>query len=406
MFVYLMNIALICLYAFIFLYISPRYIYKEEHTELNRIFFIVLSFVQCLVIATVRYGIGTDYRMYRNGFLLMAQSGFSEMTYEDWEIGYILLNKIVGLVTDNDGVFFFITSLLSLSGTFYMIWRYSKNPFMSVMLFLNTYLFYLDLNYVRQGIAMSIMCFAYGAFQKRKLWLFLLLCAVAATFHLPVIYLVPVYFFTYIKLNEKTLPIYAGGLILYYAISDAVLKVLLSHFHQEYAESRFIKYGIAFYYAIYPLLLCVAMIALCFYLKFKLPKHFNVLVHLTLMMGFWQIIMTKHALFERFSYYTMPFLLIAVPEAISIFGDKLSEKIEKKYPKKPSANGKGDSSGYSKALKKQKIIILSITVGVMVLAFGYNLLGLIVPKYGAHGVLPFTDRFGLNFPNIDSWFKS
>lgn len=405
MFVYLLNIALMCLYALIFLYISPRYIFKGEQTKLNRIFFIILCFFQCLMIATIRYGIGTDYNMYRKAFLRMAESGFSDMKYEDWEIGYILLNKIVGLFTKNDGVFFFIAAALALSGTFYMIWRYSKNPFMSVFLFLNTYLFYLDLNYMRQAIAMSIMCFAYGFLQERKLWKFLLMCALAATFHLPVIYLIPVYFITYIKLNLKTMPIYAAGLIVYFLVSDAVLQFVFSYFHQEYANSRFIKYGIGYWYAIYPLILCVAMVALVFYFKFKLPKHFNVLCHLMLMMGFWQIVMTKHALFERFSYYTMPFMLIAVPEAISMFEIKFSKRSKRKLEIKFGDDADGLNEAVIKADKKLKIIITVINVAVLILTFGYNMLGLILPKYGAHGVLPFRDRFGLDFPNIDSFFK-
>lgn len=397
MFVYLLNIALICAYAL--------YFCRGEQTKLKRALFVGLCFFQCLMIATIRYNIGTDYYMYSVGFDKMAESGFSDMKYEDWEIGYILLNKIVGLFTKNGGVFFFVAAALSLSGTFYMIWRYSKNPFMSVFLFLNTYLFYLDLNYVRQGIAMSIMCFAYGFLQDRKLWKFLLLCVLAATFHLPVIYLIPVYFITFIKLNLKTMPIYAAGLIIYFAVSDAVLKLLFSHFHQEYAESRFIKYGIAYYYAIYPLLLCIAMVALVFYLKFELPKHLNVLIHLTLMMGFWQIVMTKHALFERFSYYTMPFLLIAVPEAISVFGDKLSERSSRALADRFGEDAEVLRVAELKAEKKRKIIMIVINTAVLVLAFGYNLLGLIVPKTGAHGVLPFKNRFGLDIPDIDHWFK-
>lgn len=397
MFVYLLNIALICAYAL--------YFCRGEQTKLKRALFVGLCFFQCLMIATIRYNIGTDYYMYSVGFDKMAESGFSDMKYEDWEIGYILLNKIVGLFTKNGGVFFFVAAALSLSGTFYMIWRYSKNPFMSVFLFLNTYLFYLDLNYVRQGIAMSIMCFAYGFLQDRKLWKFLLLCVLAATFHLPVIYLIPVYFITFVKLNLKTMPIYAAGLIIYFAVSDAVLKLLFSHFHQEYAESRFIKYGIAYYYAIYPLLLCIAMVALVFYLKFELPKHLNVLIHLTLMMGFWQIVMTKHALFERFSYYTMPFLLIAVPEAISVFGDKLSERSSRALADRFGEDAEVLRVAELKAEKKRKIIMIVINTAVLVLAFGYNLLGLIVPKTGTHGVLPFKNRFGLDIPDIDHWFK-
>lgn len=397
MFVYLINILSICVYAL--------YFCRGEQTKLKRIFFLVLCFFQCMLIACIRYEIGTDYRWYYDGFREMAKSGFSDMSYLDWEIGFVFLNKFVGLFTRNPVIFIGITSAMSLAGIFYLIWRYSKNIFMSVFLFLNTYLFYLDLNYVRQAIAMSIMCFAYGFLQDRKFWRFLLLCVLAATFHLPVIYLVPVFFITFVKINLKTLPIYAAVLILYFAVSDPILKLLLSHFHKEYAESRFIKYGISFYYAIYPLLLCVGMVALAFYLKFRIPRNLNVLMHLTLLMGFWQIVMTKHALFERFSYYTMPFLVIAVPEAIIAFKDKFSENRRASLIKKYGDDQEGFQVAELKLKKKITLIVFVVSATVLVLAFVYNMVGLIVPSKGVHGVLPFKTLKGYNIPNIDAWFK-
>lgn len=397
MFVYLFNILSICLYAV--------YFCRGEKTKLKRNFFLILCLIQCLMIACIRRGIGTDYGWYSHGFTTMAKSGFSDMKYEDWEIGFIVLNKIVGLFTKNVAVFIGICAAISLSGVFYLIWRYSKNPFMSVFLFLNTYLFYLNLNFVRQAIAMSLLCFAYGFFKDRKFWRFLLLCVLAATFHLPVIYLVPVYFFTYLKINLKTLPIYAGVLIVYFAASDAVLKVVLQHVHTEYADSRFIVNGVFWYYSIFPLIICVALVALAFYLKFELSSEFNILMHLTLIMGFWQIVMMKHALFERFSYYTMPFLIIVIPEALVAFKDKFSERNRERLSKQYGDDTEGLLFAEGKLEKKAGLIITLISAGVLILAFAYNMMGLILPEHGVHGVLPFRALPGIGFPNIDSWFK-
>ena len=397
MFVYLINILSICIYALMFC--------RGEQTRLKRSFFLTLCLIQCMIIACIRFDIGTDYRWYANGFMSMAESGFSEMSYYDWEIGFVFLNKLVGLFTNNYFVFIGICAALSLSGTFYLIWRYSKDPFVSVFLFLNTYLFYLDLNYVRQSIAMSIMCFAYGFLRDRKFWRFLLLCILAATFHLPVLYLIPVYFFTFIKINLKTLPIYAAGLIVYFAVSDPIVKFVFSHVHTEYENSRFIKLGVYYYYAIYPLILCVGMVALAFYLKFRMSKELNVLMHLTLMMGFWQIVMTKHALFERFSYYTMPFLLIAVPEALFAFGDKFSESSNAKLSQRYGDDKDGLYAAKRRSDKKIARVVTFVGAAVCILAFAYNMMGLIVPDKGVHGVLPFNDIFGLGIPDIDSWFK-
>lgn len=399
MFVYLLNILSICLYGLIFLK-DGLVFRKGEQSELRRIFFLVLCFVQCMIISCARYDIGTDYRWYAYGFRDMAESGFSELTYGDWEIGFVLLNKAVGLFTKEPAVFIGICSAISLSGTFYLIWRYSKNPFMSVFLFLNTYLFYLDMNFIRQSIAMSIMCFAYGFLQDRKIWRYLLLCAAAAAFHLTALYMAPVLFITFIKLNLKTLPIYAGAVVLYFALSDMALKFVLSVIYKEYEGTRFINAGIAWYYAVYPVLICVGIAALAFYLKFDIPRHFNVLMHLMLLMGFWQIVMTKHSIFERFSYYTMSFIVIAVPEAIVLFKDKFLENSRRSID-----DSEGLDAAVEKAEKRLSVIVPAISSAVLVLAFVYNMLGLILPENGAHGVLPYRNLAGFNIPNIDSWFK-
>ncbi|MDE6728391.1 MAG: EpsG family protein [Oscillospiraceae bacterium] len=397
MFVYLINIVLISVYALVFC--------RGEQTKLKKSLYVGLCFYQCFTIAFMRSGIGTDYGWYYTGFREMAESGFSDMSYFDWEIGFIFLNKLLGLFTHNSAVFIGVAAAISLSGPFWLIWKYSRNPFMSVFLFLNTYLFYLNLNYVRQAIAMSIMCFAYGFLKDRKLLWYLLLCVVAATFHLPVIYLIPVYFITFIKLNPKTLPIYAGGLVIYFIVSGPVLKLLLQHFHQEYQDSQFIKYGIAWKYAVFPILLCVAVVVLAFYLDFKMSRDLNVLMHLMLMMGFWQIVMTKHALFERFSYYTMTFMIIAIPEMIYAFKDKLSENSKRVLEKKYGDDEEGLRCAESEAKQKHSKIITAISAGVIAMAFAYNMMGLVIPKKGVHGVLPYKTIYGVKMPDIDGWFK-
>ena len=397
MFVYLINILLTCIYAVC--------LCTGKTGKAKKTVFVVLCALQCLIIASIRSGIGTDYGWYSTGFEKMAESGFSEMTYDDWEIGFIFLNKVVALFTKDPAVFIGICAALSLSGTFYLIGRYSKDPFMSVFLFLNMYLFYLDLNYVRQSIAMSIMCFAYGFLKDRKFWRFLLLCVIATTFHFSALYFIPVFFFTFIKVNLKTLPIYAAGLIVYYAVSDPILKFVFSRFHTEYANSRFIRYGVIYYYAIYPLVLCVGMVALVFYLKFRMSRDLNVLTHLTLMMGFWQVVMIKHALFERFSYYTMPFLLIAIPEAINVFGERFMESSRAKLVKRYGDDLEGQKAAVRRLKKKTTVIVTFISTAVLAMAFAYNMLGLVSPEKGVHGVLPFKALSGIELPNIDHWFK-
>ena len=399
MLVYLINIFLIIVWALIFC--------TGKRTRLKKWLYVGICFAQLYLISAYRYGIGADYSQYAIGFFNMSRDGFSNMQYKDWEIGYILLNKIIGISTAQPATFIMISSLFPLIGPAYLIGKYSSNPFMSVFLYVNLYLFYLDMNYIRQAIAMSIICFAFGFLRDKKFWRFLLIVAIAACFHLTVIYMIPVYFVGMLKVNTRSLLLYLFGLLFYYILSDGLLNIILANFHNEYSGSVFIESGVYFFYAFFPLLLCAGMVVLSYFVKEK-SRTLELLIHLTLMMGFWQIVMTKHALFERFSYYTMLFVILAVPEALNAFKKQLKTVMKEKYTKAYNARSK-DQEDYRIAVRKADgrtaLIMTLVTVGVIVLAFAYNMMGLIVPDKGVHGVLPYQMQNGYELPSIDHWFK-
>lgn len=399
MLVYLVNILLIIVWAVIFS-IGKR-------TKLKKILFVAICFAQLYLISAYRFGIGADYKMYSDGFFSMAinvsYNGFNLMPYEDWEIGFIALNKLIAVFTADPTVFFMISSLFPLIGPAYLIARYSKNPFISVFLYVNLYLFYLDINFVRQAIAMSILCFAYGFLKDKKFWRFLLIVALAACFHLTAIYMIPVFVVCLLKVNTRTLLVYLFGLLFYYILSDGVLNIVLSKFHNEYSGSVFIENGVFVHYAFYPLLICAAMVFLSYYVK-NLTPVMHTLIQLTLLMGFWQIVMTKHALFERFSYYTMIFVILAVPEALKAFSVQLKENLTAKYAVTKGGNNKAKAA-VRRASEVTSRTVTIVTAVVMVLAFAYNMMGLIVPEYGVHGVLPYRTHAGFELPSIDGIFK-
>lgn len=397
MLVYLINILLIIVWALI--------LCTGKQSAMKKVLYVAVCFIQLYLISAYRYRVGADYSMYAVGFFKMSISGFSEMSYEDWEIGFILLNKVIGYFTAQPGVFVMITSLIILIGPAYLIARYSINPFVSIFLYVNLYLFYLDMNYIRQAIAMSVICFAYKFLVEKKFWRFLLIILLAATFHLTVIYMIPVFLVCLIPVSTRSHLLYLFGLLFYYILSDGMLGIILSKFHTEYSGSVFIEKGVYFYYCFYPLLLCAFMIAVSYFVKNK-SRTLSVLIHLTMMMGFWQIVMTKHALFERFSYYTMLFAVLAVPEGLKAFKTELLPYFKRKLLRESGTEGEEGSRIIERKAKKKTSSIVSITIAaILVLAFAYNMIGLIVPENGVHGVLPYQMRDGMKLPNIDGFFK-
>lgn len=396
MLVYLVNIFLIIVWALIFRI--------GKKTKLKQVLFVAICFLQCTLISAVRFRVGYDYSQYAIGFFSMVVDGFSNMSYEDWEIGYILLNKIVGIFTAWPGAIMVVTSVISMTGPAYLIARYSKNPFLSVFLYVNFYLFYLDMNFIRQAIAMSIICFAYGFLKDKKFWRFLLLVIIASTFHFTALYMIPVYFVCLLRINSRTMLLYLFGLFYYYLLSDGLLNFVLSRFHREYLGSQFIQWGMNPLYVVIPVIVTLAMVIAAYYIKDK-TRTLEVLIHLTLMMGFWQVISTKHSLFERFSYYTMIFTVLAIPEAVSAFRSQLKTSLKTKYILAAQGSDGKTRSAVRAAKRKTSVAVISVVAAIMVFVFAHNMLGLIVPPRGAHGVLPYQTRYGIEIPSIDSFFK-
>jgi len=400
MLVYFVNIFLIIVWALVFRI--------GKKSRIKDIIYVVICFCQLFLISAYRFRVGYDYEAYAIGFFVMGIEGFSKMVYYDWEIGYILLNKLLGCFTVSQGSIMILTSFLSLIGPGYLIARHSKNPFISVFLYVNFYLFYLDMNFIRQAIAMSIICFAYGFLRDKKFWHFLLLVILASTFHFSAIYMVAVYVVCLFKINSRTFLLYLFGLFYYYMLSDGVLHFVLSRFHTEYLGSDYIRNGLYFYFAVIPLILAFLMVLLSYYLR-NMPRTMEIMVHFTLMTAFWQVVMTKHALFERFSYYSMLFMVLAIPEAIYAFRDKLRADLRQKYLDTVSGGKVIGEKRKGELRKKNKIktsaAVACVTLSVLALAFTYNMIGLIAPEEGAHGVLPYRTRLGIDIPDIDSFFK-
>ena len=396
MLVYLLNIFLIIVWALVFR-IGKR-------SRIKDILFVVICFCQMFLISAYRFDVGYDYGMYASGFFWMSVDGFSNMSYEDWEIGFILINKLLGQFTAEPGAIMILTSFLALLGPGYMIARYSKNPFISVFLYLNFNLFYFDMNFIRQAIAMSVLCFAYGFLRDKKFWRFLLLALIAVSFHFSAAYIIAVYFVSLLKINSRTFLLYLFGLFYYYMLSDGLLNFVLSRFHTEYLGSRFIKYGVYVQYAVFPLILALAMVFLAYYVR-NMPRTLELMIHLTLISAFWQVVMTKHALFERFSYYTMIYMIIGIPEAIYAFKGEFRLRLKEKCAEQWRGNGKKQSHIAAGSKRKTALAVSCVTLLLLVTSFVYNMYGLIDLGRGPHGVLPYNTRLDIDIPNIDSFFK-
>ena len=371
---------------------------KNRSQRLPKTVFLSASFLALFACSALRHNIGYDYAMYAKGFALMRAEGFSNVAYLDWEWGFTILTKAIGLITGEVRIYMAAMALLCLAGPFCAILRHSKKAWLSVLLYINLYFFYCTMNFIRQSIAISIVMFAYTFMVERKFWRFLLLVLLASSFHLTALIMVPVYFVINFKPSPKVPLMYAYLVLWVFISSDSTLDLLTGIIHSEYRDSVFLKLGLGAIHAVFPTLVVASGMFLLF--RFVQPKDIanfeKPVVMQTNLMYFsylWILIMLKHAIFERFSYYSYVFVILYIPELIAFADQKYKHHANIKFNKNLISPGMPEAlqnqiiSGYRKKGQLFNAILIFL---VLLLSFAYNIYGLSAYDRGPHGIYPYA----------------
>lgn len=153
-------------------------LYKK--TSKYKTLFLCSSALPFILISGFRFDVGTDY-MYRYtpDFNWMAQGNDPK----NIEIGFKLLMRCILFFTNHVQVLFFITSLFTLSIIFYMMFKETKNPTVSILIFFFGGYFFNSMNILRQYMAMSLLIVAFYFMIKKEIWKWFLCIILATLFH-------------------------------------------------------------------------------------------------------------------------------------------------------------------------------------------------------------------------------
>jgi len=374
---------------------------KNYPPRVLKIIFLSASFLFLFIFSSLRVNIGFDYLQYSQGFFKMGIDGFSTVAYKDWEWGFNILTKIIVFFTRDIHVYMAVVSLICLAGPFYVIYRYSKKVWLSVVLYINLYFFYCTMNFLRQSIAISIALFAYSFLIDRKFWRFVLIILIAAVFHSTVLMMIPAYIMANFKPSLRIPLLYAYLILWVFISSNSTLDILTEYIHGEYRNSVFLTKGLDIIHTVIPTLIVGA--GMCLMLKFIKPKNiadsdksFVILTNLMYFSYFWIIVMLRHAIFERFSYYTYILVVLYVPEIIAFVDRKYRVYVNKEFNviSKSREISDVDQQAFVEYYRQnRKRLLLMITVTVIIITLSYNIFGLIAYERGAHGIYPYKSWY-------------
>jgi hypothetical protein len=336
--------------------------------------FIVFAILLPVLLASLRYNVGTDYISYVNIYDKLSTLSLPQYINQDifsHEFGFFALIKLSKILTDSYVLMFSVSSLITIS-FIYLGLKKSEIKHVTLGYFLALLIFFpLSLNGVRQAIAASIFFYASMFIANRKLVKYLLLVCFASLFHSSVLFLLPLYLLAYAfksnksSLSKKNLRIVVLILIsalLFYFI-DYVMKSIFSiSYFVDYAKyttiatTHFMKYGV---------LAQGALITISYTLFNRLTKVYEYAHYLIFFVTLEFILLTvgyNSILLTRMSMYFLLFNAVLIPLIADVFHSKRGRNV---------------------------LYLLAVLYGLVIFtAFSYRL--------AQHNIFPYTFISGVN----------
>ena len=314
--IYLVNFFLIAIYTLIY-YSQP----KEKRNKKTLSFFIILSTLQLILLQSVKdINLGSDMPFYWKYYNLQLNYNFSELSFSRFELLFKILTKLVTNITNSKSIYLFVISCLSTAPIGYITYKYSKSPFLSILLYLSFGFYAFNFSGLRQAVAFGLIFFSYKFIMEKKLYKYLITVICAILFHKSAFIFLPAYFFYNIKLNKIKFLILFLVDISFFIFKVPIYSFISNIFYEEY--------GVVISNSYLWMVMCFAifMFSLIFYKKVLEKNTSATILYVLVAIGTSIMIFAPVAnnILRVANYYYM-FVILLVPEVISVLKENKNQ---------------------------------------------------------------------------------
>ena len=319
------------LYIFIFVYLvvlSTTYIYFEEKKDEIKLLTIP-TFILFLVVAGFRNSsVGGDLNFYVSVFKdnSLQIPELLNIFNSRFEIGYIILNNLLRSISENYTILLFSFSIITLYIWFYVFWNYSKNIYISLLIYFSSLgMLLYSFSNIRQGLSISIGLLGFHYFVKEKYIKGVLCIVIAPLFHVTGIICILFLLLRKTKLRLKVFIVAFLGVIFIFpflrGFSDAFVNIFPQY--TSYLESSWFIDS----YKLAPIVLSIVYLILFVIGEIILKnKELTESEEYIRMLFFCYLIFTittmQTSLLSRFAHYFSPFAALYVPMFLHKITDK------------------------------------------------------------------------------------
>lgn len=292
----------------------------------------VLLFVMlCLwLLATIRsLDIGNDTKSYYELFNSIASGVNIQFWSSRYEIGYLLLNKLISRMTDNFWVFLSIVNAIIYFAYFLFFKNYSVNSIMSVFMFFTFGTWGQTVNILRLQLAIAMAIYAFICKDKKKYILMIVLLLLAFGFHrISLVFLL--FLFVPQKISKKFYLVTIALTVVGISILPTLMQFVARYipYFSAYISSSTYVFGEAKLATILSIVMRVLLLSVVWYFYLSQAKEnswlteaeekilsyqFNMVFVSTLFM----VLSLNFNLLDRCSYYYWTFAYVLVPNVLS-----------------------------------------------------------------------------------------
>lgn len=312
--IYLLNLFSIPCYALLF-----QYVVRSD--KKRSLFLCYIVGFQLFVTAAMRaITVGGDLENYIPAFAYISGLSWGEVLYYSWEPGYVLLNKLLSVISDNERILLVCVGLIVVWGYVRFIRFHSTCVWLSLFLLVGLGYYIGSLSMLRQSIAIVCVLNSVQYIEQTNFKKFCLSVVIASLFHFTAL----VFFLLY--------PLCRFKISIGFFVSVLIFAFLFSVF----AGNFFILYLIENYYSIYEnkvvsgegynmFLLLVAvtfgglLLRWCNHVR---DKKFDIFFHMMISACCLQFLSMQFSLFARIVLYFQIGIIIFIPNVLNYIRNK------------------------------------------------------------------------------------
>ncbi|RNF39623.1 EpsG family protein [Planococcus salinus] len=291
---------------------------SNKKSNLIVLIFIIPSFILLFILSSFRGEFTTDYDAYVNLFNYYNQFSWLDIFYLDiyQEIGYVFLNKTIGVFTTNELYLFIFTSLIILLCFYTQFKKYSPYIWISVLLFVTIGSFYASFNITRQILAAAIIFAGSQYLFERKMGKYILTVFLAALFHRTALIMIIFFFILNNRFKLKNIIVIFFIAIISMLYIGNIIDYIQTYFYTEYKVDSYGMSGLKYTNIVLPI--SILIFVMFHFKKINLENlKYKISVNAIIFYAFFSILGLKVMMIERLSHFFAPYALLIIPIIIS-----------------------------------------------------------------------------------------